>query len=141
MTDVSALPKIVVGIDGSEPSEDALRWAVGQAQLTGSAVEAVMAWQYALVPAGAGDREPEFRHALNRVIEEAFLGTPPVKVTRVVDEGEPALTLVERSKDAELLVIGSRGRGALVGMLIGSVSQYCIGHAHCPVVVLRRPEV
>lgn len=51
-----------------------------------------------------------------------------------------ATTLVRRSTDAALLVLGSRGHGAFVGMLIGSVSQYCVTHAHCPVVVLRGPE-
>lgn len=140
MTDTSRSKKIVVGLDGSEPSVAAFRWAVRQALLTGSVVEAVMAWQYALVPDGAGDRGPEIRDALDHVIGEAFSDLPPVAVSRVVDEGEPALTLVERSKDAELLVVGSRGHGALVGMLIGSVSQYCVSHAHCPVVVLRGPE-
>jgi nucleotide-binding universal stress UspA family protein len=134
--------KIVVGIDGSAPSIDAFRWAVRQAQLTGSVVEAVMAWQYpaGIVPAGAQDVDAESRRALDGAIEGAFAGAPPVQVIRVVGEGEPAPTLVRRSKDAALLVVGSRGHGAFVGMLIGSVSEYCVTHAHCPVVVLRGPE-
>jgi nucleotide-binding universal stress UspA family protein len=141
MTDASGLQKIVVGMDGSASSVDAFRWAVRQAQVTGSAVEAVMAWQYpgALIPRGAADFEAESRQALDGAIEGAFSGAPPVQVTRVVEEGEPALTLVERSRDAALLVVGSRGHGAFIGMLIGSVSQYCVTHARCPVVVLRGP--
>ena len=141
MTDASGPQKIVVGIDGSAPSVDGFRWAIRQAQSTGSAVEAVMAWQYpgALIPGGTEDFAAESRRALDGAIEGAFSGPPPVQVTRVVEDGEPALTLVERSSDAALLVIGSRGHGAFIGMLIGSVSQYCVTHAHCPVVVLRGP--
>jgi nucleotide-binding universal stress UspA family protein len=142
MTDVSGPQKIVVGIDGSASSIEAFRWAVRQAQVTGSVVEAVMAWQYpgGVIPGGAEDFEAESRRALDGAIEGAFSGAPPGQVTRFVEEGEPALTLVGRSNDAALLVIGSRGHGAFVGMLIGSVSQYCVTHAHCPVVVLRGPE-
>ena len=142
MTNATATPKIVVGIDGSASSIDALRWAVRQAQLTGSVVKALMVWQYpgGVVPAGVEDFEAESRRALDGAIEGAFSGAPPVEVTRVVEEGEPAITLVGRSTRAALLVIGSRGHGAFVGMLIGSVGQYCVTHAHCPVVVLRGPE-
>jgi nucleotide-binding universal stress UspA family protein len=142
MTDASGPQKIVVGIDGSASSIDALRWAVRQAQLTGAVVEALMAWQYpaGAVPPGTQDFQAESRQALDGAIEGAFSAAPPVQVTRVVEEGEPALTLVGRSTNAALLVIGSRGHGTFVGMLIGSVSQYCVTHAHCPVVVLRGPE-
>ena len=142
MTDASGPQKIVVGIDGSASSIDAFRWAVRQAQLTGAVVEALMAWQYpaGVVPAGTQDFDAESRRALDAAIEGAFSAAPPVQVTRVVEEGEPALTLVGRSTNAALLVIGSRGHGAFIGMLIGSVSQYCVTHAHCPVVVLRGPD-
>ena len=143
MTDSNGSQKIVVGIDGSASSISALQWAVGQAQLTGSVVQAVMAWQYprAVVPAEPEDLGPdaESRRALDGAIDAAFAGAAPVEVTRIVEEGERGTTLVRRSMDAALLVVGSRGRGALVGMLIGSVSQYCVTHAHCPVVVLRGP--
>jgi nucleotide-binding universal stress UspA family protein len=142
MTEPSGSQNIVVGIDGSASSISAVRWAVRQAQVTGSVVEAVMAWQYpgGVVPAGAEDLEAESRRALDGVIEAAFSGAAPIQVTRVVEEGEPGPTLVRRSIDAPLLVVGSRGHGAFVGMLIGSVSKYCVTHAHCPVVVLRGPE-
>jgi nucleotide-binding universal stress UspA family protein len=142
MTDPSGSQKIVVGIDGSASSITALRWAVRQAQVTSSVVEAVMVWQYlgGVVPGGTQDLEAESRRALDGAIEGAFSGAPRVQVTRVVEEGEPAPMLVRRSKDAALLVVGSRGHGAFVGMLIGSVSEYCVTHAHCPVVVCRGPQ-
>jgi nucleotide-binding universal stress UspA family protein len=142
MTEASGAQKIVVGIDGSASSIDAFRWAVHQAHLTGSALEAVMAWQYptGVTPVGGHDLEAESRQALGGAIEGAFSSAPPVQAIRVVEEGEPAPTLVRRSKDAALLVVGSRGHGTFVGMLIGSVSQYCVSHAHCPVVVVRGPD-
>jgi nucleotide-binding universal stress UspA family protein len=146
MNGASGLQKIVVGIDSSMSSIDALRWAVQQAQLTGSVVQAVMAWQYppaGVVPAVAADLDfnAEARQALDAAIEGVVSGASPIEVTRVVEEGEPGPALVRASKDAALLVVGSRGHGAVVGMLIGSVSQYCVTHAHCPVVVLRGPAV
>jgi nucleotide-binding universal stress UspA family protein len=146
MNGASGLQKIVVGIDSSMSSIDALRWAVQQAQLTGSVVQAVMAWQYppaGVVPAVPADLDfnAEARQALNAAIEGVVSGASPIEVTRVVEEGEPGPALVRASKDAALLVVGSRGHGAVVGMLIGSVSQYCVTHAHCPVVVLRGPAV
>ena len=101
-----------------------------------------MAWQFpgGAVPGGIEDFEAESRRALDDAIEGAFPGGPPVRVTRVVEEGAPAPTLVERSKGAAILVVGSRGHGAFLGMLIGSVSQYCVTHARCPVLVLRGPQ-
>jgi len=145
MTDESGPHKIVVGIDGSPPSVDAFRWAVRQAQVTGAVVEAVMNWQYqgALIPVGPENLtiEADAKRALDGAIRDVVVeSAPPIQVTRSVEEGEAALILVDRSKDASLLVIGSRGDGAFVGMLIGSVSQYCVSHAHCPVVVLRGHE-
>jgi nucleotide-binding universal stress UspA family protein len=142
MTDAGGPQKIVVGIDGSASSIDAFRWAVRQAQMTGSHLEAVMVWQYprGVVPAGAEDFEAESRLALDSAIDGAFSGALPVEATKIVEQGEPAPTLIRRSKDAALLVVGSRGRGQFVGMLIGSVSQYCVTHAQCPVVVLRGPQ-
>jgi nucleotide-binding universal stress UspA family protein len=142
MTDATGPQEIVVGIDGSASSIDAFRWAVGQAQVTGSVVEAMMVWQYpaGVVPAGDEDLEAESRRALDAAIEGALSAAPPVRVVRIVEQGAPAPTLVRRSKDAALLVVGSRGHGAFVGMLIGSVSEYCVTHADCPVVVVRGPE-
>ena len=142
MNGASGLQKIVVGIDSSMSSIDALRWAVQQAQLTGSVVQALMAWQYppaGMVPSAPADLDfnAEARQALDAAIEGVISGATSIEVTRVVEEGEPGPELVQASKDATLLVVGSRGHGAVVGMLIGSVSQYCVTHAHCPVVVLR----
>jgi nucleotide-binding universal stress UspA family protein len=135
--------KIVVGVDGSPSSKGALRWAVRQAQLTASAVEAVTAWEYPeLLSPLPADFNPEkrARRLLDSVIDEVVGATSPVEVRRVVLEQHPAPALVDASKSAALLVVGNRGHGEFVGVLIGSVSLHCVAHADCPVVILRGPE-
>jgi nucleotide-binding universal stress UspA family protein len=136
-------PKIVVGIDGSPSSKNALRWAVRQAQLTASAVEAVTAWEYPeLLAPPPADFNPEelARRVLDSAIEDAAGPVPPVEVHRVVTEKHPAPALVDASKGASLLVVGNRGHGEFVGVLIGSVSLHCVAHADCPVVIVRSAQ-
>lgn len=133
---------IVVGVDGSPSSEQALRWAVGQARLTGDTVEAVMCWlpppMYGRAPTSV-DRE--FGHTAERMLDQALtraLGdVRPVRIRARAVTGNAAEVLVERSQDAELLVVGSRGHGGFTGALLGSVGQHCVQHASCPVVVIR----
>lgn len=135
-------PPIVVGVDGSQPSEDALGWALGQAELTGSDLRVVMSWQvpsaayWAPLPDGidfAGDAQK----ALDQTLAEAVPADTRVRVVPVLTEGHPAPVLIGESQGASLLVVGSRGHGEFAGMLIGSVSEYCVTHAACPVVVVR----
>jgi nucleotide-binding universal stress UspA family protein len=135
--------KIVVGVDGSPSSKNALRWAVRQAQLTASAVEAVTAWEYPeLLAPPPVDFNPEelARRVLDSAIEDAVGPVPPVPVHRVVTERHPAPALVDASKGASLLVVGNRGHGEFVGVLIGSVSLHCVAHADCPVVIARSSQ-
>jgi nucleotide-binding universal stress UspA family protein len=116
---------------------------VRQAQLTGSAVEAVTAWEYPeLLAPPPADFDPEelARRVLDSAIDEVVGAAPPVEVGRVVTERHPAQALVDASKGASLLAVGNRGHGEFVGVLIGSVSLHCVAHADCPVVVLRSPE-
>jgi nucleotide-binding universal stress UspA family protein len=101
MSDASGLQKIVVGIDSSMSSLDALRWAVQQARLTGSVVQAVMAWQYppaGVVPSVPADLDvkAEARQALDAAIDRVISGASAIDITRVVEEGEPGPTLVQR---------------------------------------------
>jgi nucleotide-binding universal stress UspA family protein len=141
------MSRIVVGIDGSESSKDALRWAKTQADLTGAELVAVTAWSYpvASYPTLAGyvpvndslDLEAESRTALETLVKET-LGDVPV--TLEVIEGHPANALVDAAHDAALVVLGSRGHGGFVGAVIGSVSQHVVSHAPCPVVVVRHPK-
>lgn len=130
--------EIVVGVDGSESSLEALRWAARQAELTNAELHAVMAWHlpeiYAYEPI---DYEEKARHALETAVEQALGPNPSVPVISSVEPGSPASVLIDASRNAQLLVVGSHGHGGFAGMLLGSVGQHCVSHADCPVVVVR----
>ncbi len=134
--------RIVVGVDGFESSRAALRWAIHQAKLTGGVVEAVTAWQ---IPAGTGlipaadmpDYQDDARMVLTEAITEMCMVDPDVEVRPRVVQGPAAQVLVDAAEGADLLVVGCRGHGCLAGALLGSVGQYCVHHAPCPVVVIR----
>ena len=137
---------IVVGVDGSDPSTRALRWAAHQAKLTGTKLKVVTSWEYpptlGWAPPYPSDFDPneDARKAVQDTID-TVLGPEAAVVGEVdVTEGHPAFVLTEAARGAELLVVGSRGHGAFAGMLLGSVSEYCAAHASCPVVVVRRSE-
>ena len=153
--------KIIVGVDGSGQSRQALAWAVEEGRLRNVPVEAVYVYEYtpswhlyAYGPEGAfaipddpdaAEAEAELarERALNLVDDELHhVGNPEgVEVTPVViEDRRPARVLVERCDDADLLVIGSRGRGGFAGLLLGSVSQQCAQHAGCPVVIIGHGE-
>jgi len=132
--------RVVVGIDGSDRSAAALRWAVEEARLREGAVTALCAWEFphALNPVTMFTIEADpFRadaeSALDRVISATATGD--VTVDRRVVEGAAGIRLVEASVDADLVVVGSRGRGGFSGLLLGSVSRQVTAQAHCPVVV------
>ncbi len=136
--------RIVVGVDGSEASKDALRWAIGQAGRTGSSVEAIMAWEQATAAYQFGmpmptdfDLGPYYDRALRGIVQEFAGEHPAVAVSAVPIEGDPAKVLVAAARDADLLVVGTRGHGEFVDILLGSVSEYCTTHASCPVVVVH----
>ena len=131
--------RIVVGVDGSAASLDALRWAARQAELTGARIEALATWTYPY-STGFGGAVADFdlAGATRQVLDQALAQVETdVPVTGRVAEGSAPLELIEASRTADLLVLGSRGHGAFTGMLLGSVSQHCVSHAHCPVVVVR----
>jgi nucleotide-binding universal stress UspA family protein len=138
---------VVVGVDGSEASKDALRWAIRYARMTGATVHAITVWHFPAsfgwgpVPAVPGmDLEADARAALKETIEAVGDTGEPVTIQTEVVEGPPALMLLRAAADADLLVVGSRGHGAFAGMLLGSVSEHCVHHATCPVVVIRHPH-
>ncbi len=136
--------RIVVGVDGSEASLDAVRWAVKQAKLTGAGVEAVTSWRF-MRQYGAEfyGEELDWEQIASSTLEAALsqsVTNDDVEVKRRILQGHPAEVLVEVSEGADLLVVGSRGHGGFVGMLLGSVSEYVIAHALCPVLVVRHPK-
>jgi nucleotide-binding universal stress UspA family protein len=147
-SDESGADRLVVGVDGSACSRAALRWALCQARLVGAVVEAVTAWEYPvsywLVPAAADARFPEVhaRQTLAESVDDvvADVGTA-VRVEQRVVHGHPARVLLDAARYAELLVVGSRGRGGFAGTTLGSVSDRCTHLAPCPVVVVRGDRV
>jgi len=136
---------VVVGVDGSASSKQALAWAARWAKLTGTSLVALTAWSLPTTYGWGGpaplpeDFDPEglARGSLEESVSQVLGGHPDIDVTTEVAEGHPALLLTERSKTASLVVVGSRGHGAFTGMLLGSVSEFVITHAGCPVVVVR----
>ena len=132
--------RIVVGLDGSEHSIDALRWAVDEARLRKASVLAFCAWEFPHDPNPVVmfTTQPEpFRAAAHAVFERAIAAVDPgaVDVVEQIVEGAAALRLAEASADADLLVVGSRGRGGFAGLLLGSVSQHLAVHARCPLLI------
>ncbi|GAA2244010.1 MULTISPECIES: universal stress protein [Kitasatospora] len=133
--------RIVVGVDGSELSKQALRWAIEQARLTGAVVDAVIAWIYPTVYGWAmTKRDPQLDHTAEKVlsdtVEDVAGPEPQVEIRQSSVPGNATEVLLERSRGADLLVLGSRGLGGFAGALLGSVSRHCVQHATCPVVVV-----
>ena len=136
--------KIVVAVDGSPASAEALRWAVRHVRVSGGEVDAVTAWHlpdiYGLGAVidgvdwaeNAGQLQ---ENALAEALDPAEVGM----VQRHVVEGRATQVLLDAAGDADLLVVGCRGHGGFTGMLLGSVSQHVVAHAACPVVVIRTP--
>jgi nucleotide-binding universal stress UspA family protein len=137
--------RIVVGVDGSPSSQAALRWAIGQAKVTGASVQAVTAWHY---PAAygwedvglVGDFQGTAQQVLSQALSAASGIAPGVSMDPLVLEGYAADVLLRTAGGADLLVVGSRGHGGLTSALLGSVSLHCVLHAPCPVLVLRQEE-
>jgi nucleotide-binding universal stress UspA family protein len=144
VADAAATGKIVVGVDGSAASKAALRWAVAQARLTGSEVEAVIAWHPLIVfgmalPMGDDfDVEGTAQTVLRDTVTEVLTDEEnAVKVREVMQEGLAAGVLIDAACDVQLLVVGTRGHAGFAETLLGSVAQYCVHHSTCPVVIVR----
>ncbi|HXF97042.1 MAG TPA: universal stress protein [Gaiellaceae bacterium] len=147
---------IVVGVDGSPPSREALRWAAEEARLRQARLVAVHAWAFIPpapvgepgmipVPVGdyAGQLEAERAAAqaeLEAALADAFPEGPAVEIETRLVEGDAAEVLEEEAKSADLLVVGSKGRSGIASVLLGSVSRHVIDHAPCPVVVVKAPR-
>jgi nucleotide-binding universal stress UspA family protein len=135
--------RIVVGVDGSRSSVSALRWALRQAELTGSTVEAVLVLDttaslgMTMTVSPSGNLLVEADRSLTEAVTRATGGGPSVPVARSVEYGHPAAVLIKHAEHADLLVVGSHGLGGFSRPRLGSVSQHCIQNAACPVVVVR----
>jgi nucleotide-binding universal stress UspA family protein len=140
--------RIVVGLDGSAGSRAALRWAIGEARLTRSTIDVVTGYVPTYVPAApdfgympleptdlVGEVERMQTNTVDEIVDECR-GTD-VTITRRVLKGRGADVVIEASADADMAIVGSRGRGGVRGLLLGSVSHHIAQHAPCPVVIVR----
>ena len=142
------LKLIIAAVDGSENNRAALHWAYDEATHHSASLTVVTTWHspvlpmsppYGSVPDKDYENQPKTSalEVLDSLVAELEPRSPEVDVRTSIEEGSPAKVLIERSKGCDLMVVGSRGRGGFAGMLLGSVSQHLVAHAHCPVVVVR----
>lgn len=143
------MERIVVGVDGSPASRVALRWAIDEARCHGAALEAVYAWRDVflggeypmastlMLPTLYQDAGEKLLDTIVEAEDQTGLASP---ITRLLVHDSPAHAILEAAKGADLIVVGSRGRGGFSGLLLGSISQQVVHHATCPVVVLPMPE-
>lgn len=145
---------VLVGVDSSPASAQALRFAIEESRLRGVPLRVLHAWQLPFLPtsqdpflAGTLYETPaidpgELRQLAQSQLDQivSSVDAHGVELQPVLAEGGAAGALVEASAEAELLVVGSRGHGGFSGLLLGSVSHACAQHAHCPVVIVRGGE-
>lgn len=136
---------IIVGVDGSAASVEALVQASTIAAAFDAPLEAITTWNNPVMLApfeSSPDRSPEeeAQRLLDDAVREAFQGNPPRRFRAVTIPGPPTEVLLEQSDRAAMLVVGGRGRGAFKNMMLGSVSAACTAHAHCPVLVVHAPS-
>jgi nucleotide-binding universal stress UspA family protein len=142
------MEKIVVGIDGSDASKAALRWAVEDARARGAEVVALHAYEVPVptldaapatpvdLPGLIAEAQDDAQQFVTTVVDEVVGNSVSVDVAPIAVEEEPAKALLDASRDADLLVVGSHGHG-LSGLFLGSVSLECAQHAACPVLIYR----
>jgi nucleotide-binding universal stress UspA family protein len=147
MSDSEPKP-VVVGVDGSPAAQAALSWAADEARRRGRPLAVISAWYrepgivIGPLPAEIGmELTPERLDAAQQaVLDHAVKDVTDVELHTVVVHGDPRVELTRASGNAELLVVGNRGRGPFVEAILGSVSSYCVHHALCPVVVVKEPR-
>jgi nucleotide-binding universal stress UspA family protein len=138
--------RIVVGVDGSEHGDAALAFAAEEARLRGAELEVLLAWPPVLTTGHWVPVEEESSplkepmELLDEVVRRVLGPEVDVPIVRSTPLEAPAPALLEASGRADLLVVGSRGRGGFKGLLLGSVGQQCVVHAHCPVVIVPAPR-
>jgi len=134
---------VVVGVDGSASSQEALKWAVREAELRGLPLLVVTTWEY---PTSFGmmpgwpeglDFGADAKHVLDEMVAPVSQEAGAIELRTQVIEGHPALVLEDLSKEAALIVVGSRGHGGFAGLLLGSVSEHLAAHAHCPALIVH----
>ena len=136
---------VVVGVDGSDGSVRALRFALNEARARATNVKAVGSWDvpvaayesgWVTAPIDFGEFATFAQSALDKALADAGAADSGVEATSVVRQGQPADVLCAEAQGADLLVVGSRGLGGFRGLMLGSVSQQCSHHTPCPLVIV-----
>ena len=146
MTDTTSSPRIVVGVDGSEPSKQALKWAAQIARTLGAQLDVVTAWHYPFA-FGWGSVPLEWSPGqdmdklLSQTLDDVFGTDRPADLRSTVREGSAVQLIVQAGEGALMIVVGSRGHGGFAGLLLGSVSAAVAEHATCPVLVVHGVHV
>jgi nucleotide-binding universal stress UspA family protein len=144
MTDAPPSPLVVVGVDGSPEAATALEIAIEEARLRQARLHVTYAYPALGAPltgTTGHDYYEQTEHEAHDVLQRAAAVAPStdgLAVEWLGVPGNPAQVLIEASRDASLLVVGSRGRGGFLGLMMGSVSTQCVHHSHCPVLVVRK---
>ncbi|MDA8197028.1 MAG: universal stress protein [Actinomycetota bacterium] len=144
MTSAERANRVIVGVDGSEAASAALAFAAEEAKLRGAELRILHVWgipkaAYSGYVSQLDDYERDAQVLLEGVVKEAKESYPELNIDSKLGEGSPANFIIEESKDAKLVVVGSRGHGGFTGLLLGSVSQQLVHHASTPVVIVH-PE-
>lgn len=139
MADSSSRSGIVVGVDGSQHSIDALRWAMRLAPVVGGGVRAICCWEFPPAGRASAEMRPdlEAERILGEALKNAFGDSLPEGLTHQVTEGRAARVLIDASGSAEMLIVGGRGLGGFAGLVLGSVSNECSHHAKSAVLVVH----
>lgn len=136
--------RVVVGVDGSESSIEAVRKADQLAQAFGARLDVVCVWSYPISNYGVVPPEwypdRDAARTVHDVADAVFGEKRPGWVHTSIHEGSPARVLIQQSDAADLIVTGSRGHGGFAGLLLGSVSAEIAAHAHCPVLIVHTPK-
>ncbi|MFZ9289707.1 MAG: universal stress protein [Ilumatobacteraceae bacterium] len=136
--------RIVVGTDGSANSLSAIRWALREAALRKVSVDVIHAWHFTpmidpmgipMVPPTA-EMQSSAKVMLDNVMKQVEADRAGVQVNEIVTQGSPVSALLQAARDAEMVVVGRRGHGGFVGLLLGSVATQIVHHAPCAVVVV-----
>ena len=142
---ITQFNKIIVGVDGSPSSNAALEWAAQEAEIRGSALELIHAWNYPNLGYGGyvavlEDFEKDAAALLDEVVASVRKNYPSLKLVSSLIQGPTAQTIMDRAKEADMVVVGSRGRGGFSGLLLGSVGQQLVHHCPAPVVIIHLAE-
>lgn len=141
---MAASKKIIVGVDGSEGSRQALNWAISEAKLRGCAIEVVHVWNFIppMDPIGGfilipdKDLQQSAQLVVTNMLNSVSETASSIEISTHVERGSASQILMDRAKTAELLVVGRRGHGGFIGLLIGSTAAQVSHHAQCPVVIV-----